>query len=1300
MQRSIFYSLILACLFSFSSELSALPLQSNHGSIQVVPAPGAVTIDGSLEDWDRSGEMFVYRARDIRDRYSVRVYAMWDQDCFYLAMHFKDPTPMYNNVDPVGAPASGWMSDSFQGRFITDYKEIHLTAWYSSKYDKSVFALEYDSPGNPEGAVVERGEGTMLKGASGVEMAFKKDADNRGYVQEMKIPWKLLYKKAPEKLGSGLAMGFTGEYYWGGALGDKWPHALYSDPINQENPVRVVVYQSPAVWGKAELLDTGNLPPPEDDGAFDLKLQGLVPLRFELPATAMNFTVVIDDSQGRRVRNLLSNARVEEYLVETKDGKKIVEALWDGRVEGEFDKDRNIFVGEIAPAGEYSVRAVAHSGIGVVHAGSFYNPGTPPWPTADKKGGWGFDHGAPVAVGAMPKGAKGAARVFLGWPSGEGGMGFLGLDDTGRKIWHWYRQGTGAEHFATTDKHVYFIFQKNKVGRVNPDDGEQVPFANGQQDVTVESEQLTGIAVHEKEFAVSDGKTGQIIFHDAEKGDKLREVKVSAPGQIVFAANGDLIGIAEEKTFFRIQAGSATVEPFTLEGVVEPRSLAFDTAGKLYVTDASAKAQNVKVYERAGAEAKLIGQIGEAGGHLPGPWNPMRMNNPHSIAIEEPADGTVKVWVCESSNLPRRFSVWTPEGNLIRDYLGNTGYSGSGGALSDNIPTLGLFNGYRAGTMLFDIDYPAHAFRLINIVGDPNPVPEGKHQLFRSGMGIGDFANPNHLISSVSGQSREYLIEGNGQVCLIFMKRGDYWIPAAALGAAARGFKFPEGFPQAPSQNAIFSWADKNGDGYQSPDEVTWWDPGRPGVLNMGWGGRCYADLVWYNGGYAIKPHGYNEIGAPLYDVSKAELLPGQLGKAAGDIYKTKSGYVTYEDSQFPGLFRKDFVGYDTDGNQKWRYPSWWDGVHGAFTAPVPTPGIIIGLMKITGVFEQGGQSVISIRGNMGQEFLLREDGVFLSELFTDNRMVPSEWPSEQDMVKMIGVPINDTTLREEPFSGYIGRQDDGRVRMTAGEQDVRIAEVTGMDTITNLPAFTLKLTEEMVAKNRTFQPKRSGPEKTTEYLVRKGGAITAEEKSFTGDDVIKIYAGRDELGRAVARYDQDHLYVAWQVFDETAMVNEGIDKAYAYKSGDSVSFFFADRESQDGREIFGARLLLTMLKGQPLVMEYRPKGPGDAPFTFESPVRSITFQYVAENPDVKFAVTPGNMFYIVTATIPWKVIGVTPGTGTTFKADMGIIFGRMDTTGYVQRRVQWVDEENMIVNDAPTEAEFFPARWGTFKLE
>ncbi len=1189
-------SAILTLTLFLTQTLCALPPQSDHGSLRAVPAPGTVTIDGRLDEWDTSGEMFVYGVRNIRDRYSARVTAMWDKDALYLGLRWRDPTPLINNVDPDRAPGEGWMADSLQCRFITDWSQIHFTSWYGSKHDKSVAYFSYDAPVNPANEKTFRAAGRVLRDGSGFQQAFAVDNDQRGYVQEIRIPWALLYKN-PQP-AAGLKFRFTGEYFWGGPSGTQWPAVMWSDPINPAMPQRIVLYQNPAVWGELELLGQGQLPVAAVEQSEE-RLQGPIPIRFTVPREAVRFSLVINDPTGNRVRNLASHANVTDYTVKSEGDKRTLEVPWDGRADGPWKKDWSLFVGDHVPAGNYTAQVIVHNGIGVVHAGSFYNPGTPPWPTADGSGSWLADHSPPGAVGAMPKASAAKGRVFLGARGVENGVGFIGLNGEGRKIWEWTRRGLGAWFIAANDKHLFLAFPSHTgfmLGRANPDTGESLA------EFSLPGEP-TGLAVRGNEVAVAIGAANKIVVFDAESGNVTREVAAEKPQAIAFRADGELV---------MVNAGKA------LLGVSTPLAVACDSEGRTYVADGAEL--NVKVF---GKDGKLVRAIGEKGGHAPGPWNPQRMNQPVSIAVEERADGQRHIWVTENSFSPKRTSVWDAgTGKLVRDYIGSTRYSASGGAMSDDVPDLGLCDG-----VFYKVDYAHCDYAPIEVIGAPP---------------AGEFANGNHFFSNASGREREYYIEGTGSPARVFVRRNGVWTCAAEIKE-----------------------------------------------LRGNWGYRCFRDLTWYDNGKAYRPVRFTDDGAPVYDPAQAATLPGALGQIQGNIYKTKFGYLADtsegktvdENGVVHGLHW--FTGFDEQGRIRWKIPNYWCAVHGAMTAPMAMPGVIMGALKYTGVFDLDAKhSAISIRGNIGQEFLLRDDGMYLGELFTDQRMAPASLPPEEHIA---GVPINDTTLGGEPFSGWMARQRDGKVRMTYGQQDVRIAEVVGLDTVKDLPAIPIALTEAQVAQAKAFTPAK-GASQRTEYTIARGGAFGLEAKF--GDDAIVVRAGREEVGRAQLRYDDQNLHVAWQVFDPTPLVNKGTHPPEAFQTGDSVNLFLGN-----------ARVLLTSLAGKPTAVVYRPQGPGDKRYVFKSPVRESAFQYVGEEPAIQWQAAPGQRRYTVVAAIPWSALDVKPAAGLKLKGDIGILFAD-DTGARTAQRVQWADKETNVVNDQPTEAEFLPSRWGTFLLQ
>jgi len=98
---------------------------ANH-LLHAVPPPGAVAIDGKLDDWDLSGRIAVFPYYRTRSLQSVDVAAMYDKDCLYLALAWRDPTPMHNLTDPDAEAGMGWRNDCVQLRLITDLRTNDL----------------------------------------------------------------------------------------------------------------------------------------------------------------------------------------------------------------------------------------------------------------------------------------------------------------------------------------------------------------------------------------------------------------------------------------------------------------------------------------------------------------------------------------------------------------------------------------------------------------------------------------------------------------------------------------------------------------------------------------------------------------------------------------------------------------------------------------------------------------------------------------------------------------------------------------------------------------------------------------------------------------------------------------------------------------------------------------------------------------------------------------------------------------------------------------------------------------------
>ncbi|WP_281290924.1 FlgD immunoglobulin-like domain containing protein, partial [Methylacidimicrobium cyclopophantes] len=547
----------MAALLLFGLLGVASAQETENHVLVAVPAPGGVRIDGDLGDWDLSGTILAcYDLAALRETHSVRVAAMHDPANLYLSFRFRDPTPMENWTNPALDPQGGWRGDAVQVRFQTD-QVVHLTSWYDTERKLPWASLHY---GMWEGDPSARDLNDAL--AKGVRVAFRKDPDGRGYVQEMAIPWGILTKagKPPEpSFRCGM------EFFWGAPKGRNWPEHRYADLVNAENPHRSFFWESTESWGRVELVRRGNLPPVPaarwktaiESEAARFRTEGSVPIRYELPADGFA-TLVIEAQSGKRVRNLIADDP-------RKGGWN--EDYWDGRDDQ----------GNPAPPGDYRVRGLCHGPLHLEYQFTYGNPGIPPWLTPDGRGGWLSNHENPMAVAAD------AERVYIAAPMAEGACTLMALDKEGRK--RWGVGGVAGGPLARMGPYLYMVIGgalsafgvpagEVRLVRYDAQTGAQVPFRNGDPYRTIArfdpkkapprrepegkaieegtldaawcQRQTMGLAASGERLYASLYFENRIVVTDGE-GNAVREIVLDHPAGLAAAPGGSLYAISGKR---------------------------------------------------------------------------------------------------------------------------------------------------------------------------------------------------------------------------------------------------------------------------------------------------------------------------------------------------------------------------------------------------------------------------------------------------------------------------------------------------------------------------------------------------------------------------------------------------------------------------------------------------------------------------------------------------------------------------------------------------------------------------------
>ena len=234
-------------------------------SLGVVSAPGRVTVDGDLSDWDLSGRFGARCAEPFAESCYVHGSMMYDRQYLYVAAKVGDPMPMRNVIDPNTDPWSAWMGGSVQLRLSTDRafgwpvnavkpscrqgepnpqdtsgRIIHLTLWYFQPREQPCLEIRY-------GMNLDRG----VVNPPGWRGAFRKAPDGKGYTVECAIPWTLLGAGSdPPRPGDELGLSWT--VNWSDASGKRWKGQL----VEIKNPPyatrgKELTHMYAETWGKA-----------------------------------------------------------------------------------------------------------------------------------------------------------------------------------------------------------------------------------------------------------------------------------------------------------------------------------------------------------------------------------------------------------------------------------------------------------------------------------------------------------------------------------------------------------------------------------------------------------------------------------------------------------------------------------------------------------------------------------------------------------------------------------------------------------------------------------------------------------------------------------------------------------------------------------------------------------------------------------------------------------------------------------------------------------------------------------------
>lgn len=487
--------------------------------------------------------------------------------------------------------------------------------------------------------------------------------------------------------------------------------------------------------------------------------QSLIPITVNLDQPGQ-VTLVIEDAQGKRTRNLISAQPMEA-------GTHTV--YWDGLDDLQRDRDaakHAIFhiPGKLVEPGSYTVRGIVHPQIDLIYRMTPYTNGNPPWRTADHASQWLTNHSAPSDVIFLPAGAAPArdgkpaskgGQLLVCSRVAEGGSGLAWLDMDGNKLWgqHWLGGvWTAASHMAVdhgdrtvegTYAYAAASWQGDKYNGYKSelrlhklvDDSHRVKaprdqrFGTGEDRPVLEklyeipllpdappmptkadertlkdyrkqyAADLSGMAVHNGLVVCSFAKLNQLVFIDAHQAKVLGTAKLPNPRGLAFDRKGNLY-ILSQTNVLRFAMNRA--QPNELSS---PQLLVTNLQDPQYLTVADdgklfisdwGDSHQVKQFN---SDGKPLAAIGDSGAPVLGKYNPNHMSNPSGMALDDQG----RLWVTENCNTPKRVSVWNlKDHTLAHAFYGPMRYGG-GGAIDPRDATRFFYDD--AGTMVFKLDY-------------------------------------------------------------------------------------------------------------------------------------------------------------------------------------------------------------------------------------------------------------------------------------------------------------------------------------------------------------------------------------------------------------------------------------------------------------------------------------------------------------------------------------------------------------------------------------------------------------------
>jgi len=210
--------------------------------------------------------------------------------------------------------------------------------------------------------------------------------------------------------------------------------------------------------------------------------------------------------------------------------------------------------------------------------------------------------------------------------------------------------------------------------------------------------------------------------------------------------------------------------------------------------------------------------------------------------------------------------------------------------------------------------------------------------------------------------------------------------------------------------------------------------------------------------------------------------------------------------------------------------------------------------------------------------------------------------------------------------------------------------------------------------------------------------------KDFPAAEIAEFKKGDDTAVRFASAWDDQSLYLAWDVRDATPWVNGADAPEFLYAHGDTVDFQLGTDPKADKNRteaVLGdLRLSIGPFKGAPTAVVYRKVAAEKHPKTFSSGViKEYSMDSVVVLSHARIHVKKEGNRYVVEAAIPLADLGLKPAPGLTLRGDVGVTHG--DKAGLdTVLRTYWSNQVTGIVNDEVFELKMEPKNWGELTFQ